>query len=184
MSDWSISFVASYLIAQSFCISIDQWVNPYKVVLHSITARFCLRSYYSAIWLPFWLFFKHLSRDFEKTTITAMYQCRALWHPTAPASWKKAVGWQKNLGLVFCIHKNDAELFFNVWHQLTKFSETGWPRGACNFMFPLRSRRNAIHRNSSRLSPSELVFWFKNVYIWSAFVLCMMSGQLISDFVR
>jgi hypothetical protein len=44
------------------------------------------------------------------------------------------------------------------WHQLTKFSETGWPRSACNFMFPLRSRRNAIHRNSSRLSPSELVF--------------------------
>ena len=26
---------------------------PQKVVLHSITARFCLRSYYSAIWLPF-----------------------------------------------------------------------------------------------------------------------------------
>jgi hypothetical protein len=25
-----------------------------QVVLHSITARFCLRSYYSAIWLPFW----------------------------------------------------------------------------------------------------------------------------------
>jgi hypothetical protein len=22
-----------------------------------------------------------------------------------------------------CIHKNDAQLFFNVWHQLTKFSE-------------------------------------------------------------
>jgi hypothetical protein len=30
-------------------------------------------------------------------------------------------------------------------HQLTKFSETGWPRSACNFMFPPRSRRNAIH---------------------------------------
>ena len=58
-----------------------------------------------------------------------------------------------------CIHKNDAELFFNVWHQVTKFSETGWPRSACNFMCPLRSRRNAIHRNSSRLSPSELVFF-------------------------
>ena len=57
-----------------------------------------------------------------------------------------------------CIHKNDAQLFFNVWHQLTKFSETGWPRSAYNFMFPLRSRRNAMHRNSSRLSPSELVF--------------------------
>jgi hypothetical protein len=26
--------------------------------------------------------------------------------------------------------------------------------------------------------------WLKNVYIWSTFVLCMMSGQLISDFVR
>ena len=26
---------------------------PQKVVLHSITARFCLRYYYSAIWLPF-----------------------------------------------------------------------------------------------------------------------------------
>jgi hypothetical protein len=28
------------------------------------------------------------------------------------------------------------------------------------------------------------LLWFKNVYIWSAFVLCMMSGQLISNFVR
>jgi hypothetical protein len=36
--------------------------------------------------------------------------------------------------------------------------QTGWPRSAYNFMFPLRSRRNAIHQNSSRLSPSELVF--------------------------
>ena len=26
-------------------------------------------------------------------------------------------------------------------------------------MFPLRNRRNAIHRNSSRLSPSELGFF-------------------------
>jgi hypothetical protein len=34
-------------------------------VLHSITARFCLRSYDSAICLPF---FKYLSRDYEKTT--------------------------------------------------------------------------------------------------------------------
>jgi hypothetical protein len=47
-----------------------------KMVLHSITARFCLRSYYSAIWLPFWLFSKHLSRDFVKTTITAMHHGR------------------------------------------------------------------------------------------------------------
>jgi hypothetical protein len=46
---------------------------------------------------------------------------------------------------ISCIHKNDTELFFNAWHQLTKFSETGWPRSACNFMFPLRCRRNAIH---------------------------------------
>jgi hypothetical protein len=43
------------------------------VVLNSITARFCLRSYDSAICLPF---FKHLSRDYEKTTITAMHQGR------------------------------------------------------------------------------------------------------------
>ena len=57
-----------------------------------------------------------------------------------------------------CIHKNDAELFFNVWHQPTKFSETGWPRSECNFMFPLRSRRNAMHRNSSRLSQVNLFF--------------------------
>jgi hypothetical protein len=56
------------------------------------------------------------------------------------------------------IYKNDAALFFNVWHQLRKFSEIGWPRSACNFIFPLRNRWNAIHRNSSRLSPSELVF--------------------------
>jgi hypothetical protein len=27
-------------------------------VLHTITAQFCLWSYYSAIWLPFWLFFQ------------------------------------------------------------------------------------------------------------------------------
>ena len=44
-----------------------------KVVLHSITARFCLRSYDFDICLPF---FKHLSRDYEKTTITAMYHER------------------------------------------------------------------------------------------------------------
>jgi hypothetical protein len=46
---------------------------PQKVVLQSITARFCLRSYDSAICLPF---FKHLSHDYEKTTITAMYHGR------------------------------------------------------------------------------------------------------------
>ena len=43
---------------------------PQKVVLHSIAARFCLRSYDSAI---FQTFFKHLS---QKTTITAMYHGR------------------------------------------------------------------------------------------------------------
>jgi hypothetical protein len=43
-----------------------------------------------------------------------------------------------------CIYKNDAELFFNVWHQLTKFSETGWPRSACNFMFPLREKTSSL----------------------------------------
>jgi hypothetical protein len=36
-------------------------------------AWFCLRSYDSAICLPF---FKHLSRDYEKTTITTMYHGR------------------------------------------------------------------------------------------------------------
>jgi hypothetical protein len=46
---------------------------PQKVVLNSITARFCLRSYDFDICLPF---FKHLSRDYEKTTITAMYHGR------------------------------------------------------------------------------------------------------------
>ena len=38
--------------------SIHSWPSyPQKVVLHSITARFCLRSYYSAIWLPWTLNF-------------------------------------------------------------------------------------------------------------------------------
>ena len=46
---------------------------PQKVVLHSITARFRLRSYDFDICLPF---IKHLSRDYEKTTITAMYHGR------------------------------------------------------------------------------------------------------------
>ena len=45
-------------------------------MLHSITARVCLSSYDFVISLPFWLLFKHLSRDFEKTTITAMYHGR------------------------------------------------------------------------------------------------------------
>jgi hypothetical protein len=31
----------------------DRGISDYSVVLHSITARFCLGSYYSAIWLPF-----------------------------------------------------------------------------------------------------------------------------------
>jgi hypothetical protein len=39
----------------------------------NITARFCLRSYDSSICFPF---FKHFSRDYEKTTITAMYHGR------------------------------------------------------------------------------------------------------------
>jgi hypothetical protein len=49
---------------------------PQKVVLHSITARFFLRPYHFAISLTF----KHLSRDFEKTTITAMYHGRWFTH--------------------------------------------------------------------------------------------------------
>ena len=38
--------------------------------------------------------------------------------------------------------------------------------------------------SASFLCIQEHIFhlpWFKNVYIWSAFVLCMMFGQLISD---
>jgi hypothetical protein len=43
---------------------------PQKVVLHSITARFSLRPYDFVISHPI---LEHLSRDFEKTTITAVY---------------------------------------------------------------------------------------------------------------
>jgi hypothetical protein len=57
-------------------------------MLHTITARFCLRSYYSAIWLPF---FKHLSRDYEKTTITAMYHGR-WWNNTECVGKKRFNG--------------------------------------------------------------------------------------------
>jgi hypothetical protein len=57
----------------SFFFLMVIYPYPQKVVLHSITARFCLRSYDSAICLPF---FKHLSRDYEKTMITAMYHGR------------------------------------------------------------------------------------------------------------
>jgi hypothetical protein len=39
-----------------------------------------VRSYDFIISLPFWLFFKHLSRDFEKTMITAMYHGRWFAH--------------------------------------------------------------------------------------------------------
>jgi hypothetical protein len=58
-------------------------------VLHSITARFCLRSYYSAIWLPFsnlhtW------SRD-TNWMITATH--------SALAKIYNVVGRQRNLGL-------------------------------------------------------------------------------------
>ena len=46
---------------------------------------------------------------------------------------------------VSCIHKkNDAELFINA-DPSSQWFQTGWPRSACTFMFPLRSRRNAIH---------------------------------------
>jgi hypothetical protein len=44
--------------------------NSLYLLLKSVTARFCLRSYDFDLCLPF---FKHLSRDYEKTTITAMY---------------------------------------------------------------------------------------------------------------
>ena len=46
---------------------------PQKVVLHSITARFCLRPYHFAIWLSF---SNICHMTFEKTMITAMYHGR------------------------------------------------------------------------------------------------------------
>jgi hypothetical protein len=50
-----------------------------------------------------------------------------------------------------------------------------------NFVSWCQSLKNS---SASFLCIQEHLFhfpWFKNVYIWSAFVLCMMSGQLISD---
>jgi hypothetical protein len=38
VSDWSISFVASYLIAQSFCISIDQWFMKWSFLIGSFSS--------------------------------------------------------------------------------------------------------------------------------------------------
>ena len=74
---WHISTFRSYQILFSIRNPyINRFTNhfsihlqpscPQKVVLHSITAQFCLRPYH----------FAHLSRDFEKTTITAMYHGR------------------------------------------------------------------------------------------------------------
>ena len=60
---------------------------PQKVVLHSITARFCFRPYHSTF------IFKHLSRDFEKTTITAMYHGRWFAYMILPCpKWER--GWR------------------------------------------------------------------------------------------
>jgi hypothetical protein len=59
---------------------------PQKVVLHSITAWFCLRPYHFAIWL----IFEHLSRDFEKTMITAMYHGRWFAYMILPCpKWER-----------------------------------------------------------------------------------------------
>jgi hypothetical protein len=64
-------------------------------VLHSITARFCLRSYYSSIWLPFsnlqtWSRNTNWSRLRVGEANPLFSLCRALWRPTAPASWRKS----------------------------------------------------------------------------------------------
>jgi hypothetical protein len=68
-------------------------------------ARFCLRFYDSTICLPF---FKHLSRDYEKTTITAMYHGR--WFAYINKGYSKsikAVRRQRNLGLIFISDLSD-----------------------------------------------------------------------------
>ena len=61
--------------------SIQSWPSyPQKVVLHSSTARF---SHYS-------FFYNHLSRDFEKTTITAMYHGRWFAYMILPCpKWER-----------------------------------------------------------------------------------------------
>jgi hypothetical protein len=56
-----------------FYVNCSALTGMYDWQYKYFTARFCLRSYDSAICLPF---FKHLSRDYEKTTITAMYHGR------------------------------------------------------------------------------------------------------------
>jgi hypothetical protein len=110
------------------------------VVLHLITARFCLRPYHFVIWLSFsniWL------RDFEKTTITAMYHGRWFAYKCADPELErqircfpygerfdvsrlqqveqKAVGRQRNLGLmVWCSFRtSDIFLEFDDSGQLS-----------------------------------------------------------------
>jgi hypothetical protein len=46
----------------------------------------------------------------------------------------------------FPVYINTMQSCFLMFDTTSKsFQETGWPRSACNFMLPLRSRRNAIH---------------------------------------
>jgi hypothetical protein len=62
--------------------------------------------------------------------------------------------------------------WFTVICQLTKFSETGWPRSACNFMFPLQSRRNAIHMHTLE---NDVI----HVHCKRSFLLAMVARDLI-----
>ena len=81
-------FVAIGFYFLSETLNINRFTNhfsihsqpsyPQKVVLHSITARFCFRPYHSTF------IFKHLSRDFETYTITAMYHGRLFAYMILP----------------------------------------------------------------------------------------------------
>ena len=55
---------------RSFFFSFITFLPSESGVTLHFTARFCLKSYNSAICLPF---FKHLPRDYEKTTIIVWY---------------------------------------------------------------------------------------------------------------
>ena len=56
VSDWSISFVTSYLIGQSFCVSIGQLFMKWSVVCVAQSFIFCV--VYKFVWcvLPNLLF--------------------------------------------------------------------------------------------------------------------------------
>jgi hypothetical protein len=46
---------------------------------------------------------------------------------------------------VSCIHEKMMQSCSSMLDPSSQWFQTGWPRSACTFMFPLRSRRNAIH---------------------------------------